>query len=131
MNQQRAVEGSRLRVSAATEDVLSREGEAPAEPRRDDSVTIVSTRSLAEADPRDPIEMRGPRLLRVRLGGSLALPFGAETQGASFRTDSPKSVGNPAVNDENQANDQTCGRKRSQAGVIHRLGSGTFFGGKR
>ncbi len=49
-----------LRVSLNTDGVFFREGEAPAEPRRDDSVTLVSTRSPAGADPRDPVEQTGP-----------------------------------------------------------------------
>jgi len=32
------------------------------------------------------------RIVTARLGGSLALPCGAETQGAGFRTDSPSDV---------------------------------------
>ncbi len=75
-----------MRVSPETEDVLFREGEAPAEPRRDDSATILAIRSLAGADPRDPIEMRGPRPLRLRLGGSLALPFSPAIQGRGGQT---------------------------------------------
>ncbi len=52
--------GWSLRVSPEADGVFFREGEAPAEPRRDDSATIVSTRSPAGADPRDPVEPAGP-----------------------------------------------------------------------
>jgi len=62
------------------------EGEAPAEPRRDGFATIVGVRSPAGANPRDPVAMIGPRPLRLRLGGSLALPSGAEIQESGLRT---------------------------------------------
>ncbi len=55
--------GTALRVSPHPDGVFFREGEAPAEPRRDDSATIVPTRSPAGADPRDlrdPGEPTGP-----------------------------------------------------------------------
>ncbi len=50
-----------MRVSPQTEGPFFREGEAPAEPRRDDSATLVETRLPAGADPRDPVVVVGPR----------------------------------------------------------------------
>ncbi len=44
-----------MSVSPETDGVLFREGEAPAEPRRDELATIVLTRSPAGANPRDPV----------------------------------------------------------------------------
>jgi len=50
----------RARVSPETEGVFFREGEAPTEPQRDGSATMISTRSPAGADPRDPGEQSRP-----------------------------------------------------------------------
>jgi len=48
-----------LRVCPETVGEFFREGEAPAEPRRDGSATIVAIRSPAGANPRDPAERTG------------------------------------------------------------------------
>ena len=49
-----------VRVYPETDVLFFWEGEAPAEPRSDDSATVVEIRSPAGADSRDPVAMVGP-----------------------------------------------------------------------
>ncbi len=61
-----------LRVSPETDGLFFREGEAPAEPRRDGSATMVTIRSPAGTDPRDPVKFIGP--VRSACGSAGASP---------------------------------------------------------
>ncbi len=61
-----------LRVSPKMDGVFFREGEAPAEPRRDDPATIAAILSPAGADPRNPVEESGP--VRSACGSAGASP---------------------------------------------------------
>ncbi len=61
-----------LRVSPETDGPFFREGEAPAEPQRDDSATAVAIRSPAGADLRDPVEQTRP--VRSACGSAGASP---------------------------------------------------------
>jgi len=82
-----------LRVSPDPDGVFFREGEAPAEPRRDGLATTVSTRSPAGAAPRDPGKPTGPACSACGSAGASpslsVLPFSGRVSGQALTSTNP------------------------------------------